>query len=88
MRTTLTLDDDLAGILQKKAIEEGRPFKAVVNSLLRAGIEASEGPSPLRESVKVTGRPLGLRPGFDPDKLNQLADELEGEDFLKRDSER
>lgn len=88
MRTTLTIDDDLAGILHKKANEEGRPFKAVVNSLLRAGLEASEGPSPHRATVKVIGRPLGLRPGFDSDKLNQLADELEVEEFLKKASKR
>ncbi len=88
MRTTLTIDDDLAGILHKKANEEGRPFKAVVNSLLRAGLEASEGPLPNRATVKVIGRPLGLRPGFDSDKLNQLADELEVEEFLKKASQR
>jgi hypothetical protein len=88
MRTTLTIDDDLAGILHKKASEEGRPFKVVVNSLLRAGLEASEGPSPHRVSVKVIGRPLGLRPGFDSDKLNQLADELEVQDFLNKACQR
>ena len=86
MRTTLTIDDDLAGILKKKASQQGRSFKEVVNDLLRAGIARSDGASPQRKAIKVVGRPLGLKPGYDPDKLNQLAAELEVEDFSKKQS--
>jgi hypothetical protein len=82
MRTTLTIDDDLAGILKKKAGQQGRSFKEVVNGLLRAGIAATGDASPGRKPIKVVGKPLGLKPGYDPDKLNQLADELEAEAFL------
>ena len=81
MRTTLTIDDDLAAILQKKAAQRGVAFKQLVNSLLRAGLGASEGDLPKRRTVKVVGRPLGLKPGYDADKLNQLVDELEGESY-------
>ena len=84
MRTTLTIDDDLAGILQKKAGQQGHTFKEVVNDLLRAGITASGDASPPRKPLKVVSRPLGLKPGHDPDKLNQLVDELEVEAFLKK----
>ena len=84
MRTTLTIDDDLAGILQKKASQQGHSFKAVVNDLLRAGIAASGEAVHRRKPVKVIGRPLGLKPGYDPDKLNQLVDELAGEDYLRK----
>lgn len=38
MRTTLTLDDDLAMILKRTAEESGRPFKEVVNEAIRAGL--------------------------------------------------
>jgi hypothetical protein len=82
MRTTLTIDDDLAAILKKKAGQRGVAFKQLVNSLLRAGLGASEGALPSRKVVKVVGRPLGLKPGYDSDKLNQLVDELEAEDYL------
>lgn len=58
-------------------------FKQVVNSLLRAGLGASEEMSSKRKLLKVVGRPLGMRPGFDPDKLNQLVAELEAEEHLK-----
>ena len=84
MRTTLTIDDDLAGILKKKASQQGHSFKAIVNGLLRAGIAASGDTSPQRKPVKVVAKPLGLKPGYDPDKLNQLVDELEVEEFLKK----
>jgi hypothetical protein len=84
MRTTLTIDDDLAGILQKKASQQGHSFKAVVNDLLRAGIVASGDAVHRRKPIKVIGKPLGLKPGYDPDKLNQLVDELEVEGYRRK----
>ena len=48
-----------------------------MNCVLRAGI-ATMGDAPLlRPRIQVVGRPLGLKSGYDPDKLNQLTDELE-----------
>lgn len=38
MRTTLTLDDDLFMALHDKARAAGRPFKEVVNEVLRRGL--------------------------------------------------
>ena len=38
MRTTLTLDDDVASRLQAEARRSGRPFKVVVNECLRAAL--------------------------------------------------
>lgn len=84
MRTTLTIDDDLAGILQRKSRQQGHSFKAVVNDLLRAGLAASGEVVSRRQPLKVLSKPLGLKPGYDPDKLNQLVDELAVEDFLRR----
>ena len=78
MRTTLTLDDDLTGLLKQRAHELDIPFKEAVNRTIRAG---------LGESVR-TGRgkaprtlphSFGFNPGIDLDKLGQLADELEAE---------
>ena len=83
MRTTLTIDDDVAAILQKKAGQHGIAFKQVVNSVLRAGLGANEGVFPKRKPVKVIGRSLGMKPGYDPDKMNQLVDELEAEESIK-----
>ena len=82
MRTTLTIDDDLAAILKKRASEQGHSFKAVVNDLLRAGIAASGGNPAPRQPVTIPTKALELKPGYDPDKLNQLVDEIEVEERL------
>jgi len=39
-------------------------------------------PKEKRKPFRVTARPLGLRPGIDPRKMNQLADELETQAIL------
>jgi hypothetical protein len=83
MRTTLTLDDDIARILQRRARELDRPFKEVVNATLRKGLAKEEISLTSKPAPKVVSRNLGLKAGIDPDKLNQLVDELEAVEFAK-----
>ena len=80
MRTTLTIDDDLAGLLKQRARELGVPFKEVVNRTIRAGLAEA---TALRRGAapKTVPHSFGFRPGVDLDKLGQLADELEAEAF-------
>ena len=82
MRTTLTIDDDLAGILRRKSKELDKSFKELVNTALRKGLMDSE----IMPKRKIVTRPmaLGLRPGLDPDRMNQLVDELEVQDYLRK----
>ncbi len=82
MRTTLTLDDDVAALLREEAHRSKRPFKQVVNQAIRLGLRAASGPTEPRP-FRVRARRLGLRPGIDPTKLNQLADELETEEIRR-----
>jgi len=79
MRTTLTLEDDLAAVLRERAAQQGVSFKDAVNSTLRRGLGPPEGDSP--PAPKTIPHHFGFRPGIDLDKLNQLADELEAEEF-------
>jgi hypothetical protein len=83
MRTTLTLDDDLAGLLKRRAQELGIPFREAVNRTIRAGLGqaavARRYPAP-----KTIPHSFGFRPGIDLDKLGQLADELEAEAFAEK----
>ena len=79
MRTTLTLDDDLAAALKEQARRADQPFKQVVNDTLRRGLspvlaEAESG-------YEVRPHDSGFRPGVDPLRLNQLNDALEADDF-------
>ncbi len=80
MRTTLTLDDDLAGLLKQRARELGIPFKEVVNRTIRTGLGATAKPRS-GPALKTIPHSFGFRPGIDLDKLNQLADELEADAF-------
>ena len=79
MRTTLTLDDDLAGLLTKRARELGMSFKEVVNRTIRAGLADAIAPRKRGAAPKTQVHSFGFKPGVDLDKLNQLADELEVE---------
>ena len=80
MRTTLTIDDDLAGLLKQRARELRVPFKEMVNRTLRAGLEKSA-TSPRGVAPRTIPHSFGFRSGVDPDKLNQLADELDAEAY-------
>ncbi len=82
MRTTLTIDEDVAQALKDLSRKRGTSFKSVVNEVLRRGLTTGEKPSAAREPFRVSSAPRGFRTGIDPLKLNQLADELEIERFM------
>ena len=69
MRTTLTLDDDLAERLADLARESRKPFKAVVNETLRRGLGNS---APKLPPFVIKARPMNLRPGIDERSFNGL----------------
>ena len=82
MRTTLTLDPDVAERLRRETASGRRSFKEVVNERLRIGLGlVTEEP---RVPYRVQPHASPFRPGVDPMKLNQLVDELEAEDVLHR----
>ena len=77
MRTTLTLEDDVAEKLRELAQRSGRSFKDVVNDALRRGLSTGAKPLEKPTAFKVRPRASGFRAGIDIGKLNQLADDLE-----------
>lgn len=79
MRTTLTLDPDVADRLRALARERGLPFKQVVNTVLRRGLGAGE-----REPFRIEARSLGLRPGIDLSQALELAARLEDEETMRK----
>lgn len=84
MRTTLTLDPDVAIRLRREMRRRGESLKAIVNEGLRKGLGAS-GPGARPEPFVVEPFHLGgFRPGVDPARLNQLVDELEVEEQLRK----
>ena len=76
MRTTLTLDADVAAALKAEAQCSGRALRRVVNDALRAGLAAKRGPAPRRYRLKPVSLG-GVLPGVDLDKALRLAEALE-----------
>jgi hypothetical protein len=81
MRTTVTLDPDVAARVKRLAKERGIPFKEALNSTLRAGLGAD---MPSARPYRVRARNMGLRPGVDLDKALRLAATLEDEATLRK----
>ncbi len=78
MRTTLTLDDDVATKLKTESQRVGRPFREILNETLRRGLE-SRRPTAQRGAFKVTARDLGnLKPGLSLDNIAELIERVEG----------
>jgi hypothetical protein len=80
MRTTVTIDDDLHAMLEARARSERRTLREVLNDALRLAFTRER--SSARYRVEV--HHARLLPGIDPDRLNQLADELEDEELTGR----
>jgi hypothetical protein len=84
MRTTLTLDDDVAAKLKKVAQRKRLSFKEAVNATLRRGLSTQELSENRKTPYRVSPFRSGFRPGVDPLKLNQLLDELESRSASRR----
>jgi len=75
MRTTLSIDDEVAGLLKKDMRESGNSLKETVNRLLLRGLTA---PPSQRKPFKVHARRLGLPPGLSYDNIEELITAIEG----------
>lgn len=82
MRTTLTLEDDLASLLKQRAHQLGISFKEMVNRAVRSGLGTEMEPNTV-EVPKTRPHSFGFRFGIDLNKLNQLADDLEADAFAQ-----
>ncbi len=81
MRTTITLDPDVADRLRTLARERRQSFKEVVNAVLRRGLGDAGSPA---EPFRVDARELRLRPGIDLDQALELAARLEDQETLRK----
>jgi hypothetical protein len=81
MRTTVTLDEDVAAALQALAAERGLSFKQALNDAVRAGLAE---PAKRSKPYRLPARRLGLRPGIDLDKALRLAGELDDDEVVRK----
>lgn len=78
MRTTITLDEDVAARLKSLARRSGQAFRQVVNDTLRRGL-ARTARSAASAPFTVSARDLGcLRPGVNLDNIADLIEQVEG----------
>lgn len=75
MRTTLSLDDDVASLLRQEMRRSGHSLKGAVNHFLRLGLLST--PERPQKAFVVTPRPLGLPPGLSYDSVADLLENLE-----------
>ncbi len=76
MRTTLTLDNDVAAKLKEEMKRSGKSFKDTVNSVLRNGLNIPK----KRKVEPFIVNPKGFRPRItiDYDNIGELLEQIEG----------
>ena len=77
MRTTLTIDDDIARLVEQEQRRSGDSFKGTVNRLLRRGLTVKD-KNAERAPLVVTPLFMGLRPEQNYDNIEALLEELDG----------
>ncbi len=83
MRTTLTLEADVAARLKQEIRRSGKGPKTVVNEALRLGLGLTGKPvRPPRFEVRPHA--FKFKPGIDLDRMNQLVDELQSEETARK----
>ena len=78
MRTTLTLDDDVAALIDRERRRSGESMREVVNRLIRRAARDQQTPRAAPELPVVKGRPL-----VDLTDVSALLAELEDADALE-----
>jgi hypothetical protein len=76
VRTTLSLDEDVYRKLKSEVRRTGRPFKELVNDLLRRGLSQKQASPP--RSFRIDARDMGLREGIDLSNIHQVLNDLDG----------
>lgn len=81
MRTTVTLDQDVASKLKQITLERGVSFKTALNDVLRSGLNGS---APTARPYRINARPMGVRKGIDLTHALRLAGELEDAEIVRK----
>jgi hypothetical protein len=77
VRTTLSIDEDVASLLEQEVRRSGESFKGTVNRLLRLGLVAAHRPRDRKRFV-IKPRAIALPAGLNYDKTEEILESLEG----------
>ncbi len=86
MRATLTIDDDVAEILERQSRDQNKPFEQVVNDTLRRATSAET-----VDAERAAERPFRVEPhtgkwmaGDDPARLKEILADMDDEYYAKK----
>lgn len=77
MRTTLTLDEDVAALLERVRKSRRTAFKQIVNEALRQGLHQMTAPPPKRKPYRTPGWNLGKCLVGNLDNIGEVLEMLE-----------
>ncbi len=78
IRTTVTLDDDVASRVKRESQSRGASFRDTLNDLLRAALLNIE-TKPRRRTLRIKPARMGYKPGLNYDNIESLLEYGEGE---------
>jgi hypothetical protein len=81
MRTTITLEDDVAASLKRLGKRRGLKFKALVNQVLREGMKCMIAPAKKRSVFRTRSVDLGSCRATNVDNVAEVLAVAEGEAF-------
>ena len=81
MRTTLTLNPDVAKLAARMQRERGQSFKAIINEALRDGLRIMAAPTPQAEAYRTPSVDLGRCRIGGLDDIAEVLAIAEGEDY-------
>jgi hypothetical protein len=81
MRTTLTLDDDVAALLEQQRKERNASWKDLVNEALRRGLHDMAAPAKPRAAFRTSSVALGRLQIAGIDDIGEALAIAEGEGF-------
>ncbi len=84
MRTTVTLDSEVAARIRTLARERRLSLETALDAVLRRGLAELLSGDRRKQSFLVEPHDGEFRPGLDLSRLNQLADQLETEAFVEK----
>jgi hypothetical protein len=81
MRTTLSLDDDVAALLERVRKAKDASLKEIVNQALREGLTRMTGPPPARKPFRTKTVSLGKCYFPNLDNIAEVIAQSEGERY-------
>lgn len=78
MRTTLTIDDDVAALLKTEQEKQKKPLKQLVNDALRRGLSSQAKPSQPKKRFRTKTYNLGPSLIGSLDNIGEVLEKIEG----------